>query len=141
MWFFSIWNFFSKVIQKSDRFSVLAQVCTDSMLSKSEILMSLNSKQMSLCQLATIELFPKETKNWETAWKWQKRVWAWWLRLVIPSLCNHAELYSLAWWSLTAQSKDPFQDSKELKMNWTVAMSLEKLSKVTNLGKQIVMNS
>jgi len=33
------------------------------MLSKSEILMSLNSKQKPLCQLATTELFPKETKN------------------------------------------------------------------------------
>jgi len=37
------------------------------MLSKSEkILMSLNSKQQSLCQLATTELLPKETKNRET---------------------------------------------------------------------------
>jgi len=36
------------------------------MLSKSEkILMSLNSKQKSLCQLATTEIFPKETKNGE----------------------------------------------------------------------------
>jgi len=34
------------------------------MLSKSEkILMSLNRKQKSLCQLATTELFLKETKN------------------------------------------------------------------------------
>jgi len=40
------------------------------MLSKSEkILMSLNSKQKSLCQPATTELFPKETKNRETARK------------------------------------------------------------------------
>jgi len=31
------------------------------MLSKSEILMSLNSKQNSLCQVATAELFPDET--------------------------------------------------------------------------------
>jgi len=28
-----------------------------------KILMSLNSKQKPLCQLATAELFPKETKN------------------------------------------------------------------------------
>jgi len=33
------------------------------MLRKSEILVILNSKQKSLCQLATTELFPKETKN------------------------------------------------------------------------------
>jgi len=33
------------------------------MLSKSEILMSLNSKQKPLCQLVTAELFPKETGN------------------------------------------------------------------------------
>ena len=99
------------------------------MLSKSEnMLMSLNSKQKSLCQLATTELFPKERKNRETGRKWQKRIWVWCLRVVILSLCNHAELYSLAWWSLTAQVKDPFQDSKELKMNWTVAMSQERLS-------------
>jgi len=33
--------------------------------------MSLNSKQKSLCQLATAELFPKKTKTKETARKWQ----------------------------------------------------------------------
>jgi len=76
MWFFSIWICFSKVVQKSDRYWVLVQVGIASMLSKSEkILMSLNSKQKSLCQLATTELFPKETKNRETARKWQKHVW------------------------------------------------------------------
>jgi len=49
------------------------------MLRKSEkILMSLKSKQKSLCQLATTELYSKETKNRETARKWQKRVWACW---------------------------------------------------------------
>jgi len=111
------------------------------MLSKSEILMSLNSKQKSLCQLATTELFTKETKNRETTRKWQKCVWVWCLRLVNLSLCNHAELYSLASWSLTAQAKDPFQHSQQLKMNWTVTMFQERLSKVTNLGKQIVTNS
>jgi len=41
---------------------VLAQVCTAPMLSKSEkILMSLNSKQKLLWQVATAELFPNET--------------------------------------------------------------------------------
>jgi len=42
---FPIWIFFSKVIQKSDCYWALAQVCTALMLSKSEqILMILNSK-------------------------------------------------------------------------------------------------
>jgi len=142
MWFFFIWISFSKVIQKSDCYWVHAQVCTASMLSKSEnILMSLNSKQKSLCQLPSTELFPKDTNNRETARKRQTRVWVWCLRLVILSLCNHAELYSLAWLSLTAQAKYPFQDSKELKMDWTVTMFQERLSTVTNLGKQIVMKS
>jgi len=39
------------------------------MLSKSEILVSLNNKQKSLCKLATTELYPKETKNREKARK------------------------------------------------------------------------
>jgi len=94
------------------------------MLSKSEILMSLNSKQKSLCQLATRELFPKDTEKART---WQKRVWDQCLRLLVLHLSNHAEPYFLAWWSLTAQVKDPFQDSKELKMNWTVAVFQERL--------------
>jgi len=63
----------------------------------------------------------------QTARKWQKRVWVWCLKVIL-SLCNHAKPYSLAWWSLTAQAKDPFQDSKELKMNWTVAMFQQRLS-------------
>jgi len=51
-----------KAIQKSDCYWVLAQVCTAPLLSKSEkILMSLKSKQKSLCQLPTAELFPNET--------------------------------------------------------------------------------
>jgi len=51
---FSIQIFFNKVIQKSDCYWVLAQVCTALMLSKSEkILTSLNSKQKSFCRLAT----------------------------------------------------------------------------------------
>jgi len=71
--FFSIWIFFSKVIQKSDGYSVLAQVCSAPMLSKSEkILMSLNSKQKPLCQLASVELFPSETGKQQ---KIKKRVW------------------------------------------------------------------
>jgi len=51
------------------------------MLSKSEILMSLNNKQKSLCQLATTELYLKETRKRETARKWQMCVWVWYLRL------------------------------------------------------------
>jgi len=43
--------------------------------------MSLNSKQKSLCPLATTELLPEETNNRETARKWQTRVWVWCLRL------------------------------------------------------------
>jgi len=43
------------------------------MLSKSDtILMSLNSKQKRLYQLATTELFPNETVKQQK--KWQKRV-------------------------------------------------------------------
>jgi len=37
------------------------------MLSKSEVLISLNTKLKSLCQLATTELFIKETNSKETA--------------------------------------------------------------------------
>jgi len=48
---------------------VLAQVCIASMLSKSEILMSLNSKQKLLCQLATAEHFPYESGNSKKATK------------------------------------------------------------------------
>jgi len=44
------------------------------MLRKSEILVILNSKQKSLCQLATTEFFPKETKNRETERKLQNRL-------------------------------------------------------------------
>jgi len=50
------------------------------MLSRSEVLTSLNSKQRSLCKLPTAERFTKETKNRETARKWQKRVWVLCLR-------------------------------------------------------------
>ena len=44
------------------------------MLRKSMILVILNSKQKSLCQLATTEFFPKETKNREMERKLQKRL-------------------------------------------------------------------
>jgi len=60
---FPILIFLNKVTQKTDYCGVLAQVCIVPMLSKFEkILMSLNSNQNSLCQLATIELYPKDTK-------------------------------------------------------------------------------
>jgi len=57
----------------------------------------------SLCQLAISDLFPRESKNNETEWKWQYCVWVWCLRSVVLSLSNHAEPYFLSWWSLTAQ--------------------------------------
>jgi len=53
------------------------------MLSKSEkILMCLNNKQKSLCQMVTTELYHKETKVKQTARKWQNSVWVWCLRSV-----------------------------------------------------------
>jgi len=144
MCFSSIWIFFSKVIQKSDCCWVLAWVCTAPMLSKSEkILMSLNSKQKPLCQLATAELFPNETGNSK---KWQKHVWVWSLELMVLSLCKHAKPYFFAWRLLTAQAKDPFQESKE----WIKGLQCSMRGgphwvfgtlKATSLGKQIVMNS
>jgi len=67
--------------------------------------------------MATTEL-SKETKNKETARKWQKRVWFWCLKLVVLNLDNHADPYFLVWWSLTAQVKSLFQDSNKLKMYW-----------------------
>ena len=81
------------------------------MLSKLEkIVMSLNSKQKPLCQLVTAELFPKEKekqqKNDKSAFASDA------LDLVVLSLCNHTKPYFLAWWSLIAQAKGPFQDSK-----------------------------
>jgi len=107
---FSSWIFFSKVMQISGCYWVLAQVCTSPMLSKSEkVLMSLNSKQKPLRQPATADLFPKETGKHK---KWQKRVWVWCLRLVVLRLCNRAKPYFLAWWSLTAQGRGPCQDWK-----------------------------
>jgi len=60
------------------------QVFTARIPSKSEkILMSLNNKQKLLCQLVTIELYPRETKKNETARKLQKCVWVWYLTLVV----------------------------------------------------------
>jgi len=90
------------------------------MLSKSKnILMILNSKQKRLYQLATAEHFPTRHGNSK---KWQKGVWVWRLRLVFFSLCNHTKPYFLAWWSLIAQAKGLFQDSRELKMNKRAAI-------------------
>jgi len=62
--------------------------------------MSLNSKQKSLFQLATTELYVNETKKRVTARKWQKRVCIWCLRLVDFSL---------------SYEKGLLQDSKEIK--------------------------
>jgi len=39
--------------------------------------MSLNSKQKSICQLATTELYPKRQKMGNNG-KWQKRAWVGW---------------------------------------------------------------
>jgi len=126
MWFSSIWIFSSKVIQKWDCYWVLAQVFTAPMLSKSEILMSMNSKQKLLCQLATAELFPNDTGKQQKCDKKAFGLDA--LDYKILSLCNHTKPYFLAWWSLTAQAEGPFQDSKELKMNWRVAVFQDRLS-------------
>ena len=53
-----------KIIQISACCWVLAQVCTAPMLSKSEkILLSLNNKQKSLCQITITALYPKETNS------------------------------------------------------------------------------
>ena len=81
--FLYILSFFQIVIQKSDCYRVLAQACTASMLRKSEILVIVNSKQKSLCQLATTELFPKRQKNREAERKLQERDWVLCLRLVV----------------------------------------------------------
>jgi len=110
---FSIWIFFSKVIQKSDCYWVLEQVCTAPTLSKSEkILMSLNSKQKPLCQLATAELFPTRQENIK---KWQKHVWVWCFRLAVPSLCNHAKPYLMVTNCSSERSFTRFKRKNELK--------------------------
>ena len=59
-----------------------------------KILMSLNSKQKSLCQLATTKLYPKETKKGVTAEN-DKIAFASddALVLVVFSLSNHADPY------------------------------------------------
>jgi len=67
--------------------------------------MNLNSKQKSLCQMPATELYPMETKIKQTARKWQNHVYVWCLGLVVLGWSNHADLYLLAWWSLTAQVK------------------------------------
>jgi len=55
----------------------------------------LNSKQQSLCQLATTELYPKETKKRVTAEN-DKTAFGSDDALVVFSLSNHADLYFLA---------------------------------------------
>jgi len=73
---FSILISFKKFVQKLDCYCVFMQVFTARMPRKSDkILMSLNNKQKLLCQLATIELYPRETKKKETARKLPKRIW------------------------------------------------------------------
>jgi len=141
MWFSPFEFSLNKVIQKWDCYWVLAQVCIAPMLSKSDkILMSSNSK--AKVTLPTTEFYTKQTKNRETARKWQKRVWVWCLRLVVLNLSNHADPYFLAWWSPPAQEKGRFKDSKNLKIKWKVATYQERLStwtiqciKVTKFGK------
>ena len=70
--------------------------------------MILNSKQKRLYQLETAELFPNETrkqqKNDKSAFESDA------LDQRFFSLCNHTKPYYLAWWSLIAQAKGPFQD-------------------------------
>ena len=122
---FSNLIFFKNVIQRSDCYWVFVQVSTAPMLSKSEIL---NRKQDSHCQVASTELFSKETKNRVTATKWQKHIWVWCLRVMVLSLCNLADPHFLAWWSLTAQRKGLFQDTQELKRNSMVTIFQERLS-------------
>jgi len=78
----SILIFFQIVIQQSDCYWVLALVCTAPMLRKSEILVILKSKQKSLCQLATTELYPNETNNRVTERKLKKCVWVLCFRFV-----------------------------------------------------------
>jgi len=62
------------------------------MLSKSKKILSVNSKQKPLYQLATTELFPNETgkqqKNDKSAFGSDA--------LVVRTLCNHAKPYFLA---------------------------------------------
>jgi len=60
----------------------------------------MNNKQKSLWQLATIELYSKETKKRVPPRKWQKRLWVRCLRVVVVSLSKFAGPYFLAWWLL-----------------------------------------
>jgi len=77
--------------------------------------MSLKSKQKPFYQLATAELFPNETGKQQQMAKARLGLMPY--ISAVLGLCNHAKPYFLALWSLTAQAKGPFQDSKELKMN------------------------
>ena len=74
--------------------------------------MILNSKQKPLCPLATAELFPNDIGKQQQMTKARLGLMPWFL--VYPTTRS---LISLASWSLTAQAKGPFQNSKELKMN------------------------
>jgi len=58
--------------------------------------MSLNSKQKSLCQLSTTELYPKETKKGVTAEN-DTTMFGSDDALVVFSLSNHENPYFLAW--------------------------------------------
>jgi len=58
--------------------------------------MSLNSKQTTLCQLETPELYPKETKKGVTAEN-DKIAFGSDDALVVFSLSIHADPYFLAW--------------------------------------------
>ena len=147
---FSILIFFNTIIQKSACYWVIVQVHTALMLSKSEkIIISLNSKQKSLCQLATIELFAKETKKRETARKWQKRVSVCWcLILVVFNLFNHAYPYFFSLMVTDCSEENPFSRFRRIKnelkgrnVPGEVVHKTISALKVTNLGKQILMNS
>jgi len=56
--------------------------------------MSLNSKQKSLCQLTTTELYPRETKK-EVTTENDKTAFGSDDALVVFSLSNHADSYFL----------------------------------------------
>jgi len=84
--------------------------------------MSFSNKQKSLCQMATTELYLKETKSNQTAREWQSSIWVWRLRLVVLGLSNHAEPFFLVWWSLTAQDKSSFSRFKWIKTQLKITM-------------------
>jgi len=118
---FSILIFFKKVIQKSHCCWGLAQVCTAPILSQSEEIFKEVQKQAKVTlPTGNHRTLPHRDKKRVTARKWQKRVWVWCLTLVVFSLSNHADRFSLAWCSLTAQEKGIF---KRIKNELKVVMS------------------